>query len=117
MRVNIKTSGFDLTKGLRAHTEWRLKLALDWARHDLNEVTVRLSDINGPRGGNDKRCQIQIFLPHNRDVVIEDTEADLYVAIDLAVGRASQTLERQLSKQRNFSARRTRLPPQAWGIE
>lgn len=112
MRVDIKTSGFDLTEGLREHTERRLRFALDWARYDLGKVTMRLSDINGPRGGNDKRCQIQIFLPHNRDVVIEDTESDLYVAIDRAVDRASQTLDRRLSRQRDFAAGRARRLPQ-----
>ena len=67
MRVDIKTSGLDLTEGLREHTERRLGFALDRAHHDLNTITVRLSDINGPRGGADKRCQIQIPLPrHNR---------------------------------------------------
>ncbi|WP_153109122.1 HPF/RaiA family ribosome-associated protein [Propionivibrio limicola] len=100
MRVDIKTSGIDLTDGLREHAERRLTFALDRARHDVSSVTVRLSDINGPKGGNDKRCQIQIPLPHHRDVLIEDTASDLYVAIDRAIGRIGNTLGRRLSRQR-----------------
>ena len=101
MRIDIKTSGIDLTDGLRQHTERRLEFALDRAHHDINSVTVRLSDINGLRGGFDKRCQIQIPLPHHRGVVIEETDSDLYVAIDRAVNRAGNTLGRQLSRRRN----------------
>ena len=89
MRVDIKTSGLDLTEGLREHTERRLGFALDRAHHDVNTITVRLSDINGPRGGADKRCQIQIPLPRHNGVVIEETDADLYVAIDRAASRAA----------------------------
>ena len=36
-------------------------------------------------------------------VVIEDTEADLYVAIDRAADRAGRTLERRLARQREFA--------------
>jgi ribosomal subunit interface protein len=103
MRLDIKTSGFDLTKGLRDHAQKRLEFALDWARHDVSRVSINLSDINGPRGGKDKRCQILIPLAGNRDVVIHDTESDLYAAIDLAAERASRTLERRLCRLRNVS--------------
>jgi len=63
---------------------------------------VRLSDINGPRGGLDKRCGIEIRLKGASAVAIEDTEADLYVAIDRAAERAGRTLDRRLARQRDF---------------
>ena len=37
---------------------------------------MRLSDINGPRGGADKRCHLQVVLAGLPDVVVEDIEAD-----------------------------------------
>ena len=111
MRIDIKASGFDLTEGLREHTQRRLQFALGWANHDVRAVSVRLSDINGPRGGRDKRCRIQVPFAGTRNVVIEDTEADLYVAIDRAVDRAGRTLARrvaQLRDHRHASPRDTR---------
>ncbi len=100
MRIEIQTRGFELTDGLREHTERRLQFALNWASHDVRKVVVRLSDINGPRGGNDKRCRIQIPLSRTPDIVIEDTESDLYVAIDRAADRAERSLARRLERQR-----------------
>lgn len=100
MHIDIQARGFPLTEGLRAHTERRLKFALSWASHDLRKVVVRLSDINGPRGGEDKRCCIQVVFPGVPDVVIEDTEADLYVAIDRAVDRTERSVARLLERQR-----------------
>ena len=94
MRVEIKTNGIELTNGLREHTERRLGFALDRAHHDISTITVRLSDINGPRGGADKRCQIQIPLPYHLGVVIEETDSALYVAIDRAASRAEKLRKR-----------------------
>ena len=90
MRIDIQARGFELSDGLREHTERRLQFALSWASHSVRTVTVRLSDVNGPRGGNDKCCSIQIPLVRAQDVVIEDTESDLYVAIDRAAERAER---------------------------
>ena len=100
MRLDIQARGFDLTEGLRGHTERRLQSALSWASHDVRTVSVRLFDINGPRDGNDKRCRIQIPISGGQDVVIEDTESDLYVAIDRAVDRTERALARRLERQR-----------------
>lgn len=102
MKVEIRTQGIELTAGLRTHAEKRLQFGLDWARHDVRKVMLRFSDINGPRGGNDKRCQCRIPLPGMRDVVIEDTADDLSIAIDRAIDRAARTLERRLSRRREF---------------
>ncbi len=102
MQFDIRTQGFDLTDGLREHAERHLRFALDWARLEVGRVVLRFSDINGPRGGNDKRCQVRIPLPRMRDVVVEETAADLYVAMDRAIVRAARTLERRLSRQREF---------------
>lgn len=88
MRVDIKTNGFDLTDGLHDHAQKRLEFAFDWARHGIRRVLINLSDINGPRSGKDKCCQIRIPLSGHRDVVTHDTESDLYAAIGRSIGQA-----------------------------
>lgn len=103
MRIDIQARGFDLTEGLREHTVRRLQFALGWANHDVRAVSVRLFDINGPRGGKDKCCRIQVPFAGAANVVIEDTEDDLYVAIDRAAERAGRTLARRLARQRVFA--------------
>lgn len=109
MQIEIRAHGFELTDGLRTHAERRLRFGLDWARHGVNKVILRFTDINGPRGGDDKRCLLRIPLPRMREVVIEDTAADLYVAIDRVIDRAARTLARRISRQRKFGP--MLLPP------
>lgn len=103
MHIDIHTQGFSLTPGLREHVEKRLAYALSHAGDSITRLTVRLSDINGPRGGDDKRCLIEVRLKQTPAVVIEDVEADLYVAIDRAAERAGRTLARRLARQRQFA--------------
>lgn len=102
MRIDTQANGFELTEALRQHAERRLQFAISWAGHDVRRVVVRLSDINGPRGGKDKRCTIQIPLPRGQDVLIEDTESDLYVAIDRAADRAGRALARKLERRHEY---------------
>ena len=105
MRIEIQARGFELTEGLRQHTERRLQFAIDWASDEVRTVKVRFSDINGPRGGNDKCCTIQIPIAGQRDVFVKDTEADLYVAIDRAAERVERTLSRKLERVREVDHR------------
>lgn len=100
MQIFIQARGFDLTPGLKEHVERRIHFALAWASQHVGKVSVRLSDLNGPRGGEDKRCSIQVAVPGAADVLIEDTEPDLYAAIDRAADRAGRTLARQVARQR-----------------
>lgn len=100
MQIDIQARNFSLTKALRSHVERRMRFALGTRDEHILRVKVRLSDINGVRGGVDKCCHIQVVLPHLPDVVIEDTELNMYEAIDRASDRASCTISRKLARQR-----------------
>ena len=103
MKINIQTRGFELTDRLREHTERHLRYTLGWADEHLRQVSVRLYGQSGPRRGKDNRCRIQLDLPGVQDLVIEDIETDLYVAIDRATDRASHSLARLLlERQRDL---------------
>ena len=102
MRIVIQANGFMLTEALKGYTEQRLAAALGWAGHRMRKLAVSLSDINGPRGGIDKRCKIQVQLGAGHEVVIEDTETDLYLAIDRAASRADRAVARRVERMRDF---------------
>jgi ribosomal subunit interface protein len=110
MHADIRTQGFDLTDGIRDHTRRRLAYALGRSTHHVNRVAVLLADINGPRGGVDKRCRIRVRLAPYLEVMVEDTQADLYAAIDRATERIGRTVVRSVARQRGsrFAARATR---------
>lgn len=99
MQIEIQARDFTLTESLGAYIEQRINFLLSSKYDQIKRIRVCLRDINGPRGGVDKRCQIQISLPRLKDIVIEDTELDLYIAIDRATDRATRTVNRRLARQ------------------
>ncbi len=120
MNIEIQTRHFMLTEGIHDHVQRRLRFALSNRFQQIKRVIVRLSDINGPKGGNDKRCHIHITLPRQADVVIEDVQSDLYRAVDRAADRASRTISRRLSRlrRRGRGSRGARhLPPPEESLE
>ncbi len=111
MQIDTHTHGFALTEGLSAHLQRRLRFALGRIGGGVQRVVVRLSDINAERGGVDKRCRLQLQLPGQPDVVVEDTRSDLYTAIGAAVERAARALGRRSGRLRQLMRRgRSALP-------
>lgn len=101
MQIDIQASKFSITDALRNHAERRLRFALTFCNEHIQRIVVRLSDINGPRGGPDKCCHLQVMLNGLDDVVVEDVKSDLYVAIDRAANRAGRAVRRRLTRRRD----------------
>jgi ribosomal subunit interface protein len=114
MQIIIRAHGFTLTDALNKHVEDRLRFAFSRVSGRVRRVQVTVSDINGPRGGVDKRCLIEVRLDRQPSVVIQDLQADLYTAIDRATGRAARSVMRRLasrtSKRRHYQGKRTAIP-------
>ncbi len=102
MQIDIQSRGFSLTDALLEYSEKRLLVSLSYCSEHINRVVIRLSDINGPRGGSDKRCHLQVVMPGLPDIVVEDTESDLYAAIDRAMDRTRRTVARKLDRQQTL---------------
>jgi len=109
MKIDIQSRGFSLTDALFGYAQRRLLFALSYCSGHVNRVVIRLSDTNGPRGGADKRCHIQVVLAGIPDVVVEDTEVNLYAAIDRAIDRVRRTVVRKVDRQFTLSKQREPL--------
>ncbi|MFS8070205.1 MAG: HPF/RaiA family ribosome-associated protein [Byssovorax sp.] len=112
MRIHVRSRGFDLTKALRAHAERRLLFALGRFGRRLQSVMLRMDDVNGPRGGADKRCQIVARLAPGGDVRVEELDGDLYAAIDRAADRFDHTVAREMERRREVRKGDTALAEQ-----
>ena len=105
MHIDIQARGFHLTPPILEMVQQRIVSMLR-ARHEgIKRIVVRLGDINGPRGGEDKSCRIRISMPGNKDIFVEDVEPDLYTAIFRASERANHALTRKISRLRQHGIR------------
>ena len=100
MRMTARNGGVEWTESLRRHAERRLAFALGRFDDRLGTVTVRLSDLNGPRGGVDKECRIHLRLLRRPALVVQCTDSDAYSAISIAAERAGRAVARELANER-----------------
>lgn len=101
MSIHIQARGFALTRALETFAQKRITQVFGKRLDSVGALKVRLSDINGPKGGADKCCRVHIALPKQPDLVIEDVQPNMYDAINSAVRRAQRALGRRLSKARS----------------
>lgn len=100
MNVDIHSQGFTLTSALAEHAKRRLRFALTRHGDRIQRVVMRLGDENGPRGGVDKFCRIQVHLLNAPDAVIDDIGADLYAVIERAADRVGRAVVKHLDRSR-----------------
>ena len=110
MRIDVQGLGFPLTPALLNYTERRLRFALTRTSDRISRVVVRLGDANGPRGGEDKFCRMQIHLERAAPVLIEDAGGDLYAVIDRVAERAGRNVAKHIDR-RHQNARLARPKP------
>ena len=108
MRLGIIAKGIALSEAIRHYAQRRLKTALGRYRQALESVQVRLTDVNGPRGGIDKHCVVEVRGPALVPIVVRERDADLYAAIDRAAERVDRTVARRLSRNRTLGLREPR---------
>ena len=89
-----------MTEALLAHVERRLRFALSRFGPKIRQAAVKLTDLNGPRGGLDKQCQITVTLSPSGKVRVEATAAALHTAIDLVFQRLERSVTRELERRR-----------------
>lgn len=96
INVDIKGLGVSLSTSLRQHAARRLDSAFNRIAARVERITLRIGDLNGPRGGRDKFCRVLVKLTGMDAVYVEDKCDDLYAAISHAVERASWASVRRI---------------------
>jgi putative sigma-54 modulation protein len=103
MRIGIISQGIALTEAIRAYAHRRLRTALNRYESLLGSVQVRVADVNGPRGGIDKHCVVEVRGPALAPIIVRERDVDLYVAIDRAADRIDRATARRISRARDLA--------------
>ena len=93
MQVLFKSRHPQATE-LRDLTERRVRFVLRRVGWLVPSAEVQLSDVNGPRGGIDKRCQVELRTDGAGTVVVASVASDWRTALDNALARAARFLMR-----------------------
>lgn len=98
--ANIRIDGVRLNDDDRAQIRRRLGKLL--ARHSrtVERVTVRVRDVNGPRGGVDIVSRIKVVLRRLPSIVAEHRAAHLRTSLNQAFTAAERAVSRALARRR-----------------
>lgn len=101
--ANIRVFGVDLSQEERARIRHGLGVKLGKYATSIERVTVRVLDVNGPRGGVDKVCRIKVLLSGLPSVVFESQAETLTAAINGALAGTERGVRRSIERRRRES--------------
>jgi ribosome-associated translation inhibitor RaiA len=94
MRLQVSSQSGPISPELRALIKRQVGFALGRFEQRIRAVRVRLSDLNGPKGGIDKRCHILATLQDGGTVVAEVDDVEFEPVIHRALDRIARRVQR-----------------------
>jgi ribosomal subunit interface protein len=108
MRINVHTSGFDLTNHTRDFVQSKLLSTLGRFRGRIGSVAVNLATSNGRSRPDTTACEIVVNVHPAGEVRRRAEHEWMHVAIDRAASRIGDEIERELLRRASEGA-----PPSA----
>lgn len=102
--LRIRVAGVKLDAEDKRQLRAKLGRKLRRYAPHVTMVSVRVEDVNGPRGGVDTVCRISLSVTRRGRVVIEERALDAKTAIAKASRRAGTALSRMLEREGRAAA-------------
>jgi ribosome-associated translation inhibitor RaiA len=98
--AHVRVFGAALDHDEREYVARKLGMKLGKFASSIERVSVRVTDVNGPRGGADQRCRVKVVLSGLPSVVVERQDATREVAIDTALRATEESVRRVIRRRR-----------------
>ncbi len=100
MRVGIRARHGRIRRSLEEQLERRIHFALGRFGRRIRRISAFLEDINGPRGGEDQRCRIEVSMVPSGSIMAEATDVEVLSAVGRAAERVARRLRDTLDRER-----------------
>lgn len=97
MHIEFRIQNTDPAEVLKGYIERRLRLALGRFGDRVGQVTIRTSG----NASGENECRISTELRPFGRVAVQETDPDLFAAIDRATGRVGRLFGRELQRVRD----------------
>ena len=97
--VNFHVRGIDFTDELHDAVQKLVVFAVDRYETQVAKVSVYLTDLNGPKGGVDKLCQITANLRRGNPVFMLEKGSDLLTTVNRAARRIGHLIGRTVQRR------------------
>jgi hypothetical protein len=109
--TSLRVDGVRLDEEDRADIRRRTRTLFGRYGAVVERVTVRIRDVNGPRGGVDIECRIKVVLSGFPSVVAERRTAKLETAFKGALTAAGSSVSQALRRRRTRPVKAKRSGP------
>ena len=116
MAIELRVRNGQVTPELRNQDDRRLGFALGRFGDRVGRVTVSLEDLNGPRGGMDQPCRIEVGMGPSGKVKAEATDVEVAAAVNRAAERIARRVWNEFDRRRatrKLGSTRELGPPEA----
>ena len=96
----IKGRGIAWTPDLQQLLDLRLEKVTERFSPKIRSISASLEDVNGPRGGVDKKCRVVVHLPPRGRVVVAGAGTDIFAAVTGTASRARLAVKRHVKRRR-----------------
>lgn len=110
MHVEIRVKHGRLPHGLEEQLDRRLHFALARFGGRIRRIRAFIEDINGPRGGEDQHCRIEVSLVPSGLIMAEATDDGVVSAVGRAAERVARRIRDALDRKRTMRVRKG-IPP------
>lgn len=109
MRLILAAKGktLKISDTMKLLIERRMRFALGRFEEHVKTVRVTLEDVNGPKGGLDKRCMLRVEARDVEPIMIEERDSRFAAAITRAAERAHRAMTKEVGKLVNQRIDRT----------
>jgi hypothetical protein len=101
----IEIAGPAIAEALKARIVRRLRRALVGVRTSPVQVHVTFTDVNGPKGGRDVRCAIDVRIPQTSLLHVEEIAERDVTAFDRSAAMISRRIAAQLGRRQESGRR------------
>lgn len=105
MHIRVRARDIDNMPDLTVEADRHMRKAMRRLSGRISGIAVRLFDVNGPRGGVDKACEITVSLGRAGTVHYRAVECTTAAAVALAVSGVRAAVRRRLALRRETPRR------------
>ena len=114
--AHVRAIGVALTDDDHGYIRRKLVMRLGKFARSMQRISVRVTDLNGPRGGVDQVCSIKVVLSGLPSVVVTRRDAAVQAAIDAALHAIEQAVHGIVGRRRMKPLRNRVTRVDAWRL-
>ena len=101
----LEVTGLPITPSLRSRITRRIRRAIVGVQTSPIHVHVTFTDVNGPKGGRDVRCAIDVGMPRTAPMHAEALAERVTIAFDRSAALITRRITRRLLRRQESGRR------------